>query len=103
MNFVLHVKYPGHLAKEAIQAFTSPNMPKRPEYVKELASIGYHDAGGAHALFIFEIPNDKLADYMRIQGQRTVFFTSRVVGGVAESYVGLTISEIIRDIMPQLP
>jgi hypothetical protein len=103
MRLMLHVRYPGHLMKQAIQTFTSPQMPKRPEYFKELGSMAYMDGSGANTLFIFDVPDDKVGECMRIQGQRNTFFMARVAGAGMETQLGPSISDAIKESAPLLP
>lgn len=103
MRLMLHVTYPGQLIKQAIQAFTSPQMPKRPEFFKELGSMTYTNAAGANTLFIFDVPDDKVGECARIQGRRNTFFMARVAGAGMEMQFGPSITEAVQEAPPLLP
>ena len=54
---IISATYPGHVFKQVVQAFTSPELPKRPESIKEISSIAYSDDSGHHALFMLDVPD----------------------------------------------
>ena len=68
---MLNVTYPGASFKQVIQAFTSPDIPKRPESMKELSSVGYYDECGNHAVFMFYVPDAQVADFIALQSKQT--------------------------------
>ncbi len=103
MRLMLHVRYPGHVIKQATEVYTSPQMPKRPDYMKELGSIAYHDATGLNVLSLFDVPDDKVGECLQRQAHRSAFFTSRISGGTVEVQVGLSVPEAIKETMPLLP
>ena len=88
MSALPNVSYPTHLFKPVIQAFTSPDIPKRPESVKEMSSIGYHYEEGSHAVFMFDVPDDQLAQLLDIQSRRSAFISGRVPGFISTLRVG---------------
>ena len=103
MRMLLKANYPGHQAKMLIQAFTSSDVPPRPESVKELGSMGYSDGEGFHAVFIFEVPDDQIQATLMAQERRNIYFASRVEGFTAETHMGLSVAEGIPIVMEVLP
>ena len=103
MNVYLHAVYPGHSAKKVLDAFASPDIPKRPEDVKELGSITYSDADGFHVVNLFEVEDSKLAELLKVQGERNIFFGSRAEGLKVEVQVGLSVAESLPMALKQLP
>lgn len=103
MIAMLSVTYPGHVFKPVIQAFTSPDIPKRPESMKEISSIGYYDDNGSHAIFMFDVPDAQVAEFLAIQSKRAAFISGRVPGFVSSVHVGKSVGESIPDLMPMFP
>jgi hypothetical protein len=64
--------------KRAIEVFTSSEIPKRPDYVHEVASFTYGDETGYHGYVILEIPDASMADCATRQTERTIFMESRI-------------------------
>ncbi len=102
MLVMLHAKYPGKMAKQTIDAFLSPDIPKRPD-AKDLASFAYVGHDGAHALFIFDVEEGKLAEWLRVQGERNVFMSSRIDGFNVEVQTGMSIADAIQVASRLLP
>lgn len=103
MIAMLSVSYPGHIFKQVVQAFTSPDIPKRPEWVKELSSIGYSDDTGFHSVFMFDVPDAKVADFITLQGKRSAFCAVRAPGCNLSVQLGRTVADAIKNLMPLLP
>ena len=103
MIAMLSVTYPGHAFKPVIQAFTSPDIPKRTESMKEVSSIGYYDDSGSHAIFMFDVPDTQVAEFLAIQSKRSAFISGRVPGFVSSVHVGKSVGESIPDLMPMFP
>ena len=103
MIVYLHAVYPGHSAKKVLDAFMSPDIPKRPADVKELGSVTYSDRDGFHGVFLFEVEDSKLAALLNAQGERNVFLGSRAEGVKLEVQVGLSIAEGVPMALKQLP
>lgn len=103
MNFMLDVQYPPTGVSQVAKVLTSPQLPPRPDYARELGTIAYTDAGGFHGVTLFEVPEEKCADFLKTQEQRTVFFASRVNGCVIKVHIGSSIPEIMKSIAPLMP
>lgn len=100
MIAILNVTYPIHSFKQVVQAFTSPDLPKRPESVRDLASVGYFDDGGGRAVFMFDVPDAQAAEFLLVQSKRSAFIGSRVPGFSSNVHLGQTIGEGIPTLMP---
>lgn len=103
MIAILSVTFPGHVFKQVVQAFTSPDLPKRPESIKEIASIAYNDNIGDHAVFMFDVPDAQMAEFVANQAKRTAFINARAAGFTSSVHAGKTVIETIRDFMPLYP
>jgi hypothetical protein len=103
MIAMLKVTYPLHSFKQVIQAFTSPELPKRPESHKEIASIGYMDDSGGNAVFMFDVPDAQLAEFMVIQTKRSAFISARASGFNTSVQLGQKIGDAIPGLMPMYP
>lgn len=103
MNVILEAIYPSHAIKAAIDAYVSPDMPKRPESAKELASITYMERDGVHAFFVFSVQDADLANFYEVQSQRSFFIAARVEGFTTMVHVGSSVAEAIPKVMPVLP
>ena len=100
MIILLNASFPPQSFKQVTQAFTSPDIPKRPESVKELASVGYDDEGGSHAAFVFEVPDAEVASYLILQSRRSAFISARAPGFVYSVHAGQSVTDSIRTLMP---
>jgi hypothetical protein len=103
MIAILKVTYPGHSFKQLVAAFTSPDIPKRQESMKEISSIGYFDDNGTHATFMFDVPDAQVAEFLALQGKRSAFISGRVPGFISSVHMGRTVAESIREYMPMYP
>ena len=103
MIAMLDIKYPGHIIKQVVEAFMSPDMPKRPEHMKELSSISYSDDSGYHSVFMFDVPDAQVADFMTLQSKRSAFIAVRAPGCNLRIQMGLTNADAIKETMPLLP
>ena len=103
MIAIINATYPLHTFKQLVQAFTSPDIPKRPESVKEISSIGYFDDSGAHAVFMFDVPDAQAAEFLVAQGKRTAFIGARVHGFISSVHLGQNVGEAIPSLMPMFP
>ena len=103
MIVMLSASYPGHIFKQVVQAFTSPDIPKRPEWVKELSSIGYSDDTGFHSVFMFDVPDAQVADFITLQSKRSAFIAVRAPGCNLSIQLGRTVADGIKELMPLLP
>jgi hypothetical protein len=90
----------GECGGSAVQAFTSPDIPKRPESMKELSSVGYSDDSGDHAVFMFDVPNNQVADFIALQARRSAFITARAPGFISSVHFGQTAANSIQNLMP---
>ena len=103
MIAILSVTFPGHVFKQVVQAFTSPDLPKRPESIKEIASIAYSDHDGHHAVFMLDVPDAQVAEFVTKQANRSAFISARAIGFTSSVHAGKTVVESIRDLMPLYP
>lgn len=94
--------YPGHVAKQVIQAFMSPDLPKRPASVKELSSISYADPNGFHGVFMFDVPDADVAEFVAVQNKRNVFIATRAPGLTTSMHLGPSVAEGIKNTMSLL-
>ena len=103
MIAMLKAQIPGHAYKQAAQAFMSPDIPKRNEAVKEIGSIGYYDDGGAQVVFLFDVPDALMSEFVLIQSKRTAFISARAPGFNASIQYGQKLSEGIPVLLPMYP
>jgi len=103
MIAILSVTFPGHVFKQVVQAFTSPDIPKRPESIKEISSVAYNDDNGSHAVFMFDVPDAQMAEFLSNHANRSAFISGRAPGFVSNLRTGKTVGESIRDMMPLYP
>ncbi len=92
MLVLIHATYPGNVAGTVLAAFTSSDIPQRPD-AKELATFSYTGHDGIHGIFIFDVEDSKLAAWMTAQGERNIFMSSRVEGFSVEVQTGLSVPE----------
>ena len=100
MIAMLGFTYPGHIIKQVVQAFMSPDMPKRPESMKELCSITYSDDSGYHSVFMFDVPDAQIAEFCTMQSKRTTFLVTRAPGCSSSLQLGTTVQDGIKNVMP---
>lgn len=103
MIAIVNSSYPVHVFKQVIQAFTSPDLPKRPESVKELSSMGYFDDSGGHATFMLDVPDAQVAEFVVAQSKRTAFIGARVPGVTISVNFGQKVGDALPILMPVLP
>jgi hypothetical protein len=97
---MLKATYPPHIFKQVIQAFTSPDLPKRRESHKEISSIGYFDDSGAHSVFMFDVPDAEVAEFLVIQSRRSAFISARAHGFNSSVHFGQKVGDAIPNLMP---
>ncbi len=102
MNVLIEILFPAHVAAHVVEAYQSSAIPERPACARELGSIAYPTPTGLRTVYLFDVPDDKVAEFERIQNQRTVFIGSRALGFVATCHVGLTVPETVEEVMPLL-
>lgn len=100
MMILLNAHFPPQSFKQVTQAFTSPDIPKRPESIKELSSVGYSDEAGSHAVFVFDVPDAEVASFLILQSRRSAFISARAPGFVYSVHGGQTVADSIRTLMP---
>ena len=103
MIAMLRATYPLHAFRQVTQAFMSPDIPKRPESVRELASIGYADDAGGNVVFMFDVPEVDVGAFLLSQMQRIAFISARAQGFNASVHVGQKVQEAIPALMPMFP
>ncbi len=103
MIVYLHAVYPGHNIKAVLDAFMSPEIPKRPDHVKELGSITYTDIEGFHVSYLFDVEDSKLGDFFRNQAERATYLGSRAEGINIETKVGLSLAEGVPMALKSIP
>ena len=103
MLALLDVRYPASSIKRAIEVFMSPEMPTRPDYVREVGSFTYTTHDGIRSLFILEVDDNRLAEYVASQSERTAHMLSRIPGFNVEVQIGQSVPEAIVTALKQLP
>jgi hypothetical protein len=103
MIAVLKVSMPIHTFKQVVQAFMSPDIPKRPDSMKELGSVAYTDESGDHAVFMFDLPDSEVSNFLTLQSMRSAFIGARAPGFSASVHVGLRVPDSIKALMPMHP
>ena len=103
MNVITHLIFPTHQFKAVAGAFMDPKIPKRPDYAKELSSIAYHNSVGWNAVYVHEIPDDKLADFTLISRNRFTFLSTRTENVNQSVHAGQGIVDSVRALVPLLP
>lgn len=103
MQVLLKATYPPSAIKRVIDVYMSPELPKRPEYAKEVASFVYGDGQGYHSLVLLEVENSRFADYMNAQTERSVYMQSRVEGLEVEVHPGHSVMDAIALASKHLP
>jgi hypothetical protein len=95
MMAMIHAMYPPTGTAKLVQAFMSPELPKRSEAAKEVASIVYGDRDGYHSVILLEVEDAKLAEYVARQVERSVFLETRVEGLRVEYQYGHSVMDAI--------
>lgn len=103
MIAMLSISSPAQSFKQVTQAFMSAEIPKRPESIKELSSIGYYDDSGNHAVFMFDVPDAQVADFVTIQAKRSAFIGARAPGFTSSVKIGPKVGDSIQNLMPMYP
>jgi hypothetical protein len=103
MLVLLHARYPASSTKRAIEVFMSPELPKRPDYVKEVGSFVHGSLEGYHNYFLLDVEDKHLAEYVLAQGERSIHLESRVPGLTVEALMGQSVPNAINTAMKQLP
>jgi len=103
MIAILQATYPTHVFKQVVQAYTSSEIPKRPDSVRELSSISYLDDAGAHVVFTYDVPDAQVAEFLSAQHKRSSFVAFRAPGFNATVHVGQSVVDSIQTAMPLHP
>lgn len=103
MIALLDASYPPDIFKAVTQAFTSPELPRRNAAVKELGSIGYQDESGGHALFLFDVPDAMIAEFITTQSRRSAYISARAPGFTIRVHMGQAVGEAIPLLLPMYP
>jgi hypothetical protein len=61
-----------------MEVFASPDLPKRPDFARELASFAWGDEKGFHIAFVVEVDDVRVSEFINAQIQRNVYMQSRV-------------------------
>jgi hypothetical protein len=88
--------------RTALDLFMSPETPKRPADAKEIASFTYGDHQGVHVMFLFDVEDAKLADFIHAQTARTIYMSSRADVKIAV-HIGHSVQEAMSIAMKHLP
>jgi hypothetical protein len=89
--------------KRAIEVFTSPEMPPRAEYVREVGSFTYTAHDGIRSLFILDVDDQHLAEYVVTQSARTVHMQTRIPDFNVEVQIGQSVPDAIATAIQNLP
>jgi hypothetical protein len=100
---LIDVRYPSSSMKRAIEVFMSPEMPKRADSVREVGSFTYTAHDGIRSLFILDVDDKHLAEYVVAQSERTVHMQSRIPGFNVEVQIGQSVQDAIATALKQLP
>jgi hypothetical protein len=103
MLVLLNATYPPSSVKKAIEVFTSPELPKRPDYAKELVSFVYGDGESYHTLFVLDVEDSRLAEYLRMQADRGMYMQTRIPGFRLETRIGQPVMDAIATASRYLP
>jgi len=96
MNVLYRGTYPSSEIYKAIDTFISKEAPKRAEYVKELATFWHNTANGIEVIFILEVPDARLADYVKAQAERNAYMQTRIPNYNCEVHIGMNVYEGIQ-------
>jgi hypothetical protein len=77
MRVLVHSTFSQTEGRTVLDLFTSSETPKRPADSREIASFTYGDDQGVHVLFLFDVDNARLADFLDAQTARTTYMTAR--------------------------
>ena len=102
MLVLLEARYPASSIQRAIEVFMSPEMPKRPDYVREVGSFTYTTQTGIRSLFLLEVADEHLGHYVVSQSERAVYMQSRIPGFEVEVHIGQSVPESIATALRQL-
>jgi len=103
MNILLRTTYPSSELYKAIDVFTSKELPKRPDYVKEVASFTHSTAAGYEVFFIFEVPDARISEYLKAQTERSAHMQTRIAHFNIEVHVGMSVPDAIQAVASQRP
>ena len=103
MNVLFRATYPSSELYKAIDTFISKEAPKRAEYVKELATFTHNTASGFETIFILEVPDERLADYVKAQAERNAYMQTRIPNYNCEVHIGANVYEAIQTVASQRP
>jgi len=103
MLVLIDARYPTSSMRRAIEVFTSPEMPKRADYVREVGSFTYTSHGGIRSVFILDVEDQHLAEYVVSQSERTVHMQSRIPEFNVEIQIGQSVQDGIAAALKQLP
>src|SRR5262249_2169665 len=99
---LVHTTFSQTEGRTALDLFMSPETPQRPEDVVEIASFTYGDDKGVHVLFLFDVEDAKLADFMTAQMARTTTSTARADVKIVV-HVGYSVEDAIAIAVKLLP
>jgi hypothetical protein len=85
-----------------LDLYMSADAPKRPADAREVASFTYGDHDGVHVLFIFDVEDARLAEFLNAQAARTIYLAARADVQVAV-HVGHSVQEAIPIASKHLP
>jgi hypothetical protein len=102
MLVMITAKYPATSAKRAIEVFVSPETPKRPDG-RLLSSFVHGDHTGYTNYFVSDVDDKSVAEWVRIQAQRTIYMETRIPGLSVEVKLGQSVEDAISTAMNQLP
>lgn len=103
MLIMTKATYPASEVKRAIETFTSPDFPKRPDCAREIGSFVYNDYEGTHTVFLLDVEDARLAEYFAVQTQRAAYFTARVSGARTSVTPGYSVTEGMQLVWKEMP
>lgn len=103
MLVMVDSRYPASSMKRAIEVFTSPELPKRAEYITEIASFVHGDHEGYHTMFLIEVDDAHAADYVIAQAERATYMATRIPGFTVEARYGQSVPQAIATAVKHLP
>ena len=103
MNVLSINSFAGHTVKTVVAAFTDPKLPKRPDGIKEPASVAYVDRKGSHVAYIYEVEDARLGELMSHLYDRAAFMSSRVEGYTSDVQAGFPVMAAVGRVKSQWP
>jgi hypothetical protein len=102
MRVLVHSTFAQTEGRTVVDLFTSSETPRRPADTREVASFTYGDDHGVHVLFLFDVDNARLADFIDAQAARTSYMTSRADVKIVV-HVGYPVEDALAIATKQLP